>query len=1067
MNKKNYKIGKNNLCNKKMINKLKEIITNTSLEVHKFKLYDILGSKELNLCLKKLETQSEKLLKLEKVVEGNIEKKIFLEKYNEVKNELYLIIKSFGTQNLHDLLEICFGEEYVLKLKKNKKWLVLNKYVSPIGFKSMVIRENKVDKKKPISKNRIVEDFMISDRGKTMDCYDLARTSTNFQTKVYGIKIAFQNENEKKTLIVCGLIENAVIQCINNDYINNKYININLNKPKEPDFNRAEFDNFLNILSLKDYLIYEEDEVYNRYIGYLNQLELIKKKTISSIVKDFLSVSLYQQRKTLMQLLINDNNSEYQYMAYLLYDLLSSETTNNIDSYEQTLLFDSVPWYSKKYFGNAMDKTMNYTKTLSNFDTNKIPLEQQICLLKADDNVKEKAMIKLKEIKAKSEDSGSKARQYLDGLLKIPFGIYKLEYLLKIVKEMNISFKSILNKNIENIEEKEKYSIMELRLYMNYLKNTHLKKIDKKNIEILTKLYTNGKRKELINNINICNKITKTHKIKMSKLCHSGKKNNEMKESIKKYIKNVKNDNVLFDLIKVKPSEELNDKSKITKTINILENNMKKLDTNIKGIRDCLNESVHGHENAKRQVERIIGQWISGKQTGYCFGFEGAPGVGKTSLAKNGLSKCLIDDDGVERPFAFIALGGSCNGSTIAGHNYTYVGSTWGKIVDILIEKKCMNPIIFIDELDKVSKTEHGKEIIGILTHLTDRTQNDKFEDKYFSGIGLDLSKVLFIFSYNDVSVIDKILLDRIHRIKFDSLSVKEKITISNKYLLPEIYENMGMKNVIKLKDDVLKYIIENYTKEAGVRKLKEILFEIISEINLNLLENNSNYELPIYVSIDEVKEKYLKDRTTVNYINIQKNSEVGIINGLWANAVGMGGIIQIECKYFPTGTFLDLKLTGMQGDVMKESMNVAKTLAWGLCKTEKQKSIVKHIEETKMQGIHIHCPEGAVPKDGPSAGTAITIAIYSLLTNSKIPNSIAITGEMNLSGNVTKIGGLDLKILGGMRGGVKHFLFPKENENDYKKLIEKYDSDFFKDIKFSMVESIKEVIEIIFSKEK
>merc|ERR1711865_905715 len=136
--------------------------------------------------------------------------------------------------------------------------------------------------------------------------------------------------------------------------------------------------------------------------------------------KDFLSGNLFQQRKILMQLLINNNNSEYQYLAYLLYDLLSNESNSNIDSYEQTLLFDSLPWYSKKFFGNAMDKTMNYTKTLTNFDTNKIPLEQQICLMKVSDNVKEKAMIKLKEIKAKSEDSGSKARQYLDGLLKIP-----------------------------------------------------------------------------------------------------------------------------------------------------------------------------------------------------------------------------------------------------------------------------------------------------------------------------------------------------------------------------------------------------------------------------------------------------------------------------------------------------------------------------------------------------------------------------------------------------------------------------------------------------------------------
>ena len=162
-------------------------------------------------------------------------------------------------------------------------------------------------------------------------------------------------------------------------------------------------------------------------------------------------------------------------------------------------------------------------------------------------------------------------------------------------------------------------------------------------------------------------------------------------------------------------------------------------------------------------------------------------GVGKTSLAKKGLANCLRDADGNSRPFAFIALGGSCNGSTLEGHSYTYVGSNYGSIVQILIDKKCMNPIILFDEVDKISKTENGKEITGILTHLLDSTQNNTFQDKYFSGVDLDLSKALFILSYNDVDSIDKILLDRVHRIKFDSLSVEDKIVICKHHLLPEL----------------------------------------------------------------------------------------------------------------------------------------------------------------------------------------------------------------------------------------------------------------------------------------
>ena len=259
--------------------------------------------------------------------------------------------------------------------------------------------------------------------------------------------------------------------------------------------------------------------------------------------------------------------------------------------------------------------------------------------------------------------------------------------------------------------------------------------------------------------------------------------------------------------------------------INNINDRNKNITTNIKNINNVLDNSIYGHTDAKRQVERIIGQWITGKQSGYCFGFEGPPGVGKTSLAKKGLAYCLKDEDGKPRPFSFIALGGSSNGSTLSGHNYTYVGSTWGKIVDILMEKKCMNPIIFIDELDKVSKTEHGKEIIGILTHLVDTTQNMSFQDKYFNGIDLDMSKVLFIFSYNDVSMIDRILLDRIHRIKFDYLTIIDKQNIVKKFILPEIFDKMGIEDIIYFTDDVVTYIIDNYTNEAGVRKLKEILF--------------------------------------------------------------------------------------------------------------------------------------------------------------------------------------------------------------------------------------------------
>jgi ATP-dependent Lon protease len=457
---------------------------------------------------------------------------------------------------------------------------------------------------------------------------------------------------------------------------------------------------------------------------------------------------------------------------------------------------------------------------------------------------------------------------------------------------------------------------------------------------------------------------------------------------------------------------------------------------------------------------------MNGEQTGYCFGFEGSPGVGKTSVAKKGLAKCLIDENGQSRPFAFIALGGSCNGSTLEGHSYTYVNSIWGRITDILMESKCMNPIIYVDELDKVSKTENGKDIIGLFTHLIDSTQNDVFQDKYFSGIDLDLSKALFIFSYNDPEQIDRVLLDRIHRIKFDNLSIDDKMVIVRKYILPEINKKMGFENIVELSDEIIEYIIETYTIEPGVRKLKELLFDLFGEINLNILKSSSEkiYEIPIVITKENLENKFLTKYNKIIEKKIHQSPEIGIINGLWANALGCGGIIPIQTLFYPSSTFLDLKLTGLQGDVMKESMNVAKTLAWNLTSDSVKKEWLKQFEETKCQGLHIHCPEGSISKDGPSAGTAITIAIYSLLNKRLINNNIAITGEISLNGEITAIGGLEIKIMGGIKSGIKTFLFPRSNNKDYNEWKKKHEKKLkYEKINFIEVSNINEVFDYVF----
>ena len=274
----------------------------------------------------------------------------------------------------------------------------------------------------------------------------------------------------------------------------------------------------------------------------------------------------------------------------------------------------------------------------------------------------------------------------------------------------------------------------------------------------------------------------------------------------------------------------------------------------------------------------------------------------------------------------------------------------------------------------------------------------------------------------------------------------------------------MGLQGMIQFSNDVLKFIIDEYTAEPGVRKLKEILFEIVGEINLDILKNfDTTYDIPIHITIEEIKTKYFKDKQEIRHKKIHNENKIGIINGLWANAQGKGGVIPIQSNWRPSDKFLQLHLTGMQGDVMKESMNVALTLAWSLTPLKRRKQIMDEYKHCS-NGVHIHCPEGATPKDGPSAGTAITTTIYSLLNNQKIKYNIAITGEITLDGKVTEIGGLDLKILGGIKAGVTEFIYPKENQKDFDSFMEKYkDDELTKDIKFHSVETIEDVFELVF----
>ena len=1083
------------------IKTIQEIIKNTIVSMNQYKKYEIFSNSDVVICITtlvelydKTKAMFDKVVQIPKMsiqelarpaantVSGasavSSTSTASLDEINTIINELQqiidkisIVICGFGTLNMKDLFFISFGSEFNEKYIENDIWRakseLLLEHVSPIGYKTIHWKQGKpkpkenCDSSAPFCLNKNTEDTIQIEVSNQYECFDVDTSTKSLYVKLYGVRIVIHNEKTQKTLIVQGVVDDVVLDCLSNPYIDYRKKDLLESIPESETYDKDIMKRIIDTLTLKDILIYGNADIYKRHIGVVSVANSIKYNKLNITIKKFLEMDIYAQRNMLISLLIYNKEDDIQYITYLLYDLITDSSGSASDSIDQMLIYESFPWKIKLFFKDTMKNTIKYTKEMIHkYDVNRVSLEQQIYVMKVPENVKEKAMLKLKEIKGKSDDSGSKAKQYLEGLLKIPFGVYCEEPILKKVKSIQAGFVTTLSKTSEKFRQqiviKDKYTSVEMI--------SHIRGI-KQYIEQALPGELEAKIRELsAKHINsIMTYITNVYKTLHRKMAVLPKTKEDKIESIVAFLKeNSAVDHILqiHDIIYTEQVPMVRSVAEFTKT----QTAIAEIKTDLDDITQILDESIYGHSHAKSQILKIIGQWMTGEQSGYCFGFEGSPGVGKTSLAKKGLANCLKNGS-QSRPFAFIALGGSCNGSTLEGHSYTYVNSTWGRIADILMDTNCMNPIIYVDELDKVSKTEHGKEIIGILMHLIDTTQNNGFQDKYFSGIELDLSKALFIFSYNDPSQIDKILLDRIHRIRFENLSFDEKIVIVRKYILPEINRKMGFsEDTIVLTDEMVEYIIETYTLESGVRKLKEVIFDLFGEINIELLQNSEEIQIPFILTKEHMNTRYLQKYTKVRDTLIHKTPEIGILNGLWASVYGKGGIIPIQTMFYPSTSFLELRLTGLQGDVMKESMNVAKSLAWNMLDPNTQKSLVKTFEETKCQGLHIHCPEGAVPKDGPSAGTAITLAIFSLFTSKQIRNDIAITGEINLQGFVTEIGGLEDKIHGGIKAGITTFLFPKANIPDFEKYMKKYEKIAVeKKIRFFPVSHISETFEHVF----
>jgi endopeptidase La len=495
----------------------------------------------------------------------------------------------------------------------------------------------------------------------------------------------------------------------------------------------------------------------------------------------------------------------------------------------------------------------------------------------------------------------------------------------------------------------------------------------------------------------------------------------------------------------------------IYKGINIKSFNPNQIKTFLTNLQKTMDNAVWGHDDAKRHIIQIMGQKFRNPSAkGSMIGIYGPPGNGKSSLVKEGIAKAM------DKPFVFISLGGATDSSFLEGHSYTYEGSIYGRIANGLINSKCMDPIIYFDELDKISQTAKGDEITNLLIHLTDPVQNDHFRDKYFHGIDFDLSRATMIFSFNNPSLVDKVLLDRITSIETKYLLTTQKIHIGKNYLLPEILKDVGLnKTDLTIDDDLLKFIIEKYTNEGGVRKLKSLLYSIVRELNIsNLTKNkidNKIINFPYKLSEQNIKTLF-KNKYEFEYDKIHKEHKVGIVNGLYATTSGIGGVLPIETLWIPTINPLDIKATGHLEQVIKESTQVACSLAWNLLDTELQTDYLKQWKEKSM-GFHLHCPDGSTPKDGPSAGAALTLALYSMFTNKKIRYDVALTGEINLQGNVTAIGGLEEKMEGAKKAGVKLVLYPKENEKDVEKIKERNKDLFDENFTIKSVETIHDVI--------
>ena len=468
---------------------------------------------------------------------------------------------------------------------------------------------------------------------------------------------------------------------------------------------------------------------------------------------------------------------------------------------------------------------------------------------------------------------------------------------------------------------------------------------------------------------------------------------------------------------------------------------------NLKNAEKVLNKDHYGLEKVKERIlEHLAVLRLRGDLKAPIICLYGPPGVGKTSLGRSVATA-------LKRKYVRMSLGGLHDESEIRGHRKTYIGAMPGRIIKNLIKAESSNPVFILDEIDKISQNTVQGDPSSALLEVLDPEQNNAFHDN-FLDLDYDLSKVLFIATANNIGTIPRPLLDRMELIEVSGYITEEKIEIAKRHLIPKEKENNGLagKSDIKFSRSAIEFMIENYTRESGVRGLEKKINKVFRKIALEYARTN---EMP-YSEIKPADIETLLGKPEFTRDIYQGNEYAGVVTGLAWTSVG-GEILFIETS-LSKGKPGKLTLTGNLGDVMKESAMLA------------LEYIKAHAEDLNIDNrifenwnIHIHVPEGAVPKDGPSAGITMATSLASALTQRKVRSNLAMTGEITLRGKVLPVGGIKEKILAARRAGIKDIILCKEN----KKNIEEIPAMYLKGLTFHYVDNVEEVLQFALLKEK